>query len=164
MNRTVQIALGAVIIVIGCAASFYGGMMYGKGQSQNIASAAATGAPAAQGQNGQRANGTGGPGGGMLSGQVQTVANGVLTIVDSSGKLTDITVTDTTLIQKQASVPLTDLQKGESVLVSGNQASDGSVTARSVQVMSGDALGPMPTGNPPAGAPSNGQPPAGFRP
>ena len=42
-------------------------------------------------------------------------------------------VTDTTLIEKQAAVKLTDLAIGETVIVSGSQGADGTITARSVQ-------------------------------
>ena len=57
-----------------------------------------------------------------------------MVVTDNNGKETQVKVTDTTLIEKQASVKLTDLTTGETVIVSGSTAADGSITARSVQV------------------------------
>ena len=51
-------------------------------------------------------------------------------------------MTDTTLIEKNASVTVADLTTGETVIVSGTPGSDGSITARSVQVAQAGRLGP----------------------
>jgi hypothetical protein len=184
MNRTALITLGVVVLVVACVGSFFSGMMYNKSRTEatNVPVAAAAAGP---GQGTTPPGGQGGAGtgrGGMLAGQVESVADGVMTITDSNGKKTPVKVTDTTLIQKQASVPLSNLQTGESVLVSGSQNSDGSITARSVQVVNGAALEAMPTGDqnsstqggnmppgnlggfPPPGALGGGNPPSGTRP
>jgi hypothetical protein len=164
MNRLMQIFVAVVILVVACAASFYGGVLYGKGQPQGASTAAAaTGAPTGRGQGFAPPAGQAGtvPGqGGMLSGEIQGVAGGVMTILDSTGKQSRVTVTDTTLIQKQAAVTLADLQKGETVFVSGSQGSDGVITARSVQVISGG----VPGGNLPAGDQGGGIAPGAARP
>jgi hypothetical protein len=70
----------------------------------------------------------------MLFGQIEEIGDGVLVVIDNDGKPTQVHVTDTTLIEKNASVPLADLMAGETVIVSGSQGDDGTITARSVQV------------------------------
>jgi hypothetical protein len=87
----------------------------------------------------------------MLVGEIQSISNGVLTVTDQSGKQTQVTVTDTTLIQKQASVTVADLEEGDTVMVSGSQGTDGSITARSVQVVTGGGFFSVSGENPPGG-------------
>ncbi len=135
MNRVTQIVVAAVILVVVAGASFYGGMLYGQGQAQTSRSFAGrtTGGPPGgytfgQGGQGQR------QGGGGVLGQISGVGEGYMVVADSNGKQTRVQVTDTTLIEKNASVKLTDLTTGETVMVSGSQGSDGTITARSVQV------------------------------
>jgi hypothetical protein len=173
--------MAAAIVVAACAGSFFGGTLYGKGQSQSAGAATVAAGAAAPGQGGQAATGQAGRGagqGGMLAGVVQSAADGIMTISDSTGKLIQVKVTDTTLIQKQASVALSDLAKGDTVFVSASQGTDGAYTARSVQVanvadsasLTGEQPaggnfpgggGNTPGGNFPAGG---GLPPFGTRP
>jgi hypothetical protein len=72
----------------------------------------------------------------------------VLIIKDDTGKQTQVRVTDTTLIEKNASIVLADLKQGETVIVSGTADSDGSITARSVQVMPAGRFGSATPGAP----------------
>ncbi len=142
MNRAVQIILGIVVIVVVAGGSFYGGMVYGKSQVPTFPNAALRGqggagafVPGGQGTGGQSgATGRQGAQGGFVIGQIEELGNGVLTITDANGKQTRVAVTDTTLIEKNASVTLADLTKGETVMVSGTTGTDGTITARSVQV------------------------------
>ncbi len=145
MNRTVQIILGILVVVVVAGGSFYGGMVYGKSQVPTFPNAALRGqggaggfVPGGQATGGQAQGGAaarqGAQGGGFVIGQIEELGNGVLTITDTSGKQTRVTVTDTTLIEKNASVTLADLKKGETVMVSGATGTDGTITARSVQV------------------------------
>ena len=133
MNRVVKIVLGVVILLAALGASFYGGMVYGEGRAQ---SARAGGGRFTGGTPGGFNNGQGGQGqrGGGVFGQISEIGNGYLVVTDNNGNQTKIIVTDTTLIEKNASVKLTDLATGDSVIVSGSQGSDGTYTARSVQV------------------------------
>jgi hypothetical protein len=78
-----------------------------------------------------------------------------MTILDQSGQQVQIYVTDTTLIQKQAEVTLADLEEGETVAISGSQATDGSITARMVQASSDGGFG-LPGNLPPGGQPGPG--------
>ncbi len=151
MNRTVKIILGIVVLLLVAGGSFFGGMVYGKGQEQAALATrrgAFTGANGAgQGQPGANAR----PGGqGGMFGQIDSIGDCVLVIKDNNGKQTQVKVTDTTLIEKQASVKLTDLTTGETVIVSGSTAADGSVTARSVQVAPAGRFGAGGPGATPA--------------
>ncbi len=49
---------------------------------------------------------------------------------------------------------MADLQEGETVVVSGSQGTDGSITARMVQVSSGEGFGQF-GGAPPGGEPGS---------
>jgi hypothetical protein len=158
MNRIVKIVLGVVLVLAIAAGSFYGGMLYGQNQAEAQPQAQAGLAV----PEGMVVRGSGDPGqvppggapggnrrqGGMLVGEITVIGDGVLTLEDESGEEVQVYVTDTTLIQKQADVTIADLEEGETVFVSGSRGDDGSVTARMVQVTSGEGFG-MPGGLPP---------------
>ncbi len=81
----------------------------------------------------------------MTFGEIQSIDGNTLLIVDANGAEKRVQVTDTTLIEKNASVEITDLATGETVIVSGSDNDDGSVTARSVQVApAGRFMGGIP--------------------
>jgi hypothetical protein len=153
MNRTVKIILGIVVLLLVAGASFFGGTVYGKSQAQTASAARRQGGfTGANGQGQPGANGAGARGG-MLFGEITNVGNDGLTVKDNNGKETQVKVTDTTLIQKQATVKVTDLTTGETVIISGSTAADGSITARSVQVAPAGRFGPGgPENAPPPGA------------
>ena len=149
MKRTAWIILGIVVLLLVAGGSFYGGTLYGKSQAQTALAARRQGAFPGAGENGQfpgqgqpGANARAGAQGGMLFGQIEKIGDGVFTVTDNNGKQTQVKVTDTTLIEKQASVKLTDLAKGETVMVSGSTGTDGTITARSVQVAPMGRFGP----------------------
>jgi hypothetical protein len=100
-------------------------------------------------QRGQFGEGNTG-GSNLLIGTIKAIGDGQLVLADTNGNETAVKVTDTTLIEKNASVELTDLKPGEALIVSGSTGDDGSVTARSVQV--------APPGRFGAGAPASGAP------
>lgn len=143
MNRTVKIIIAIVVMLAVAGGSFYGGTLYGKNQAQasfvtargrggafpgGMGGVVIGGAPAgAQQQTDQFV-------GGALFGQIKEIGDDAMVIHDANGKPVQIKVTDTTLIEKQASVTLSDLAVGETVIVSGSRGEDGSITARSVQV------------------------------
>ncbi len=154
MNRTVWIILGVVAVLAVAGGSFFGGTLYGKNQAQSafVDIGQADGFPGgAQGGIPSGGRAARGGQGGMLVGQIQEIGDGVMVITGADGKQTQVKVTDTTLIEKQASVTLADLETGETVMVSGSKADDGSITARSVQV---GAMGLFGAGGAPGGAPA----------
>jgi len=147
MNRTLRVVLGVVVVLILVAGSFYGGTLYGKQQAQAAMPQAFRERMAQFGQGGQEATGEqqvqpgpggfgrlGGQGGGGIVGQIEEIAGDTLIITDFNGQQTRVQVTDTTLIEKYASVTVVELEAGEQVVVSGSENEDGSITARSVQV------------------------------
>jgi hypothetical protein len=149
MNRPLTIALSVVVLLAVAGGCFYGGSLYGRSQARAALSTGRQGAFGGQANFGANAQGTpnarrtggqGAQGGGFVMGQIDQVADGSLTLTDSNGKQTKVLVTNTTLIQKQASVTLTDLKQGETVVVSGSAGTDGSITARSVQVSPAGSL------------------------
>ncbi len=135
MNRTVQIIIAAIVLVVVAVGAFYGGMVYAQGQrqGQRIQNGLAGGNGYFQGgPGGQGFQGPRGQGGGVF-GQVSEVGNGYLVVTNNNGTPTKVMVTDTTLMEKNVSVKLSDFVVGDTVMVSGTPGSDGSVTARSVQ-------------------------------
>ncbi len=140
MGRNWRMIVGILLVTLVVAGgAFYGGMVYGKGQAQTAFGGPGLpgSAPNGMGPGGTPPAGLGQPGNaqaGMMVGQITEISATGLTITDSNGKQTQIKVSDTTLIEKQASVTLTDLTQGETVMISGSQQSDGSIAARSVQV------------------------------
>jgi hypothetical protein len=143
MNRTARIILGVVVLALVAGAAFYGGMVYGKSQAQADFTARRQGNfPGANGQGLPGANGGASGRGGMLFGQIKEIGDGALTVTDNNGKESAVKVTDTTLIEKQASVKLSDLTPGEMVMISGSTGTDGTITARSVQVAPMGRFGP----------------------
>lgn len=159
MNRTVtKIILGIGVLLAVAGGSFFGGTLVGKKQAQATLTAAPQagafpgpardGAVPGAGQRGIQGSAQGG----MLIGQIQEIGDGMMVVTDSNGKQTQVKVTETTLIEKQASVTLADLAAGETVMVSGSKADDGSITARSVQVGAAGRFGaggaPMGTRTP----------------
>jgi hypothetical protein len=151
MNKTLKVILGVVVVVVIAAGSFYGGMVFGKQQASASAASVPMNFPEGfqppagaalpgdgTGPFGARGQG-GAPGGfaaqpGMIFGEIQSIDGDTLLIVDANGAEKRVQVTNTTLIEKNASVEVTDLVAGETVIVSGSENDDGSVTARSVQV------------------------------
>lgn len=156
MNKTLKIILSAVAILVIAGASFYGGMVYGKNQATAAAATVSMNMPAGfQPPNGTAApgdgtrpfngrgqgDGTGGfaaqPGNvpdGMTFGQIESIDGNTLTLTTQAGGTVTVQVTDTTLIEKNASVSVSDLAVGDAVIISGNPNDDGSIAARSVQV------------------------------
>jgi hypothetical protein len=162
MKRVVMIVLGVLLVLVIAGGSFYGGMVYGKNQAQSELPTMVgfEGVPAGRGrfggqlgaQPGANAGQTERTQGGSLFGEIQSIGDGEMTIVDQSGDQVQIYVTDTTLIQKQAEVTLADLEEGETVVISGSRSDDGSITARTLQVAPGGAFFGRPDD-----APTDGQ-------
>ena len=169
MSKPLQIIIGVVVVVIIAAGSFYGGMVYGKNQASasrtitlpNGQTRTFNGPPGTAGGfpgQGQRDGTAGGFGqqAGMTFGTVEGIEGNTLTITTQAGGTIKVQVTDTTLIEKNASVSVSDLATGDTVIVSGSDNTDGSITARSVQVApAGRLFGGAPGAAP--GAAPNGQ-------
>ncbi|MEO3784977.1 hypothetical protein ABGB12_16690 [Actinocorallia sp. B10E7] len=95
------------------------------------------GAPTAAGggQNGQRSQSGQGPGGsfgGMTSGTVAEVKDGVIYVKTSDGKTVQVKTSGDTKITLSEEGSAKDLKSGASVVVQGETADDGTVTASTV--------------------------------
>ena len=144
MKRT-WIVVGVLVLVVAVGAgAFWAGMSYGKSQaSQDRASLmqerlGARGIQLPAGdqlpQGGQRDTAQFGGG---ISGTIEIIEGETLVINTDEG-IIRVQTADTTLIEKNMSVGVGDLEVGEMVVVSGSRNEDGSVTARSI--MSGRAF------------------------
>ncbi|HUW11907.1 MAG TPA: DUF5666 domain-containing protein [Anaerolineae bacterium] len=146
MNKGLLSALIIIGVLILLAGSFYGGMVFGEQRAQADLPEAfrermaqfGQGEPAApgavEGQLGQGGFGRLGGQGGGLFGQIEEINGDTIVVTGFDGQQTVVQITDTTLIEKYASVTASELAPGEQVTVSGSENEDGSITARSVQV------------------------------
>jgi len=155
MNRTIWIILVAVVLVLVVGASFYWGTLYGKSQVQtavpampDLAPGAMPGAMPGAGGQGGATGGANAPAG-MTFGQIESIKGDTLMLTDANNREIRVQVTDTTLIERNASVTVSELEVGETVTISGSQNDDGSISARSVQVNPAGRFGgsqPPPAG------------------
>jgi hypothetical protein len=167
MNKALKTILGVAGVLIIAGASFYGGMLYGESQAPATAAALTLDMPegfqppdgADMPGAGMRPGGAGQGGAaggfaapaGMTFGEIESIDGATLTLATQSDGTLAVQVTDTTLIEKNASVDVTDLVVGEMVIVSGSENDDGSITARSVQVSpAGRFMGGPSAGDAPA--------------
>ena len=112
MKRTVWIILGIVVLLLVAGGSFFGGTVYGKNQAQTAFAARRQGGfPGARTAPARASRvRTHAPAGRAASSARSTASVTVSSsIKDNNGQQTQVKVTDTTLIEKQAAVKLTDL-------------------------------------------------------
>ena len=143
MKKTIWVIVGIIIL----AGVFYGGMSYGKGQV-STSSANTVGVSAGQFGRGSRTGGAG-AGGGFVTGQVISKdANSVTIKLDANPATagqggaaastptgSKIVFVDTsTMVTKTTNGTLKDLTAGTQISVTGTTNTDGSVTAKSVQI------------------------------
>jgi hypothetical protein len=151
-NLKLRIPTAALVGLLILAGGFWGGAVAekhhsGSSSSGNSALAAlaqrfagggtgATGARGAGGAGGTGGTGffgAGGAGGSATTGLVTGVQGNTLYVTDSSGALIKVTVAPSVAITRTASTPLTGLQTGDTVVVSGTKAANGTITATSVR-------------------------------
>lgn len=97
------------------------------------------------GGSGGLGTGSGGGAAGATSGVVTGVQGNTLYVTDSSGSLIKVQVGSSTSVTRTAESALSGLQVGDTVVVLGSKASDGTVTATSVRANSAGA-GPASAG------------------
>ena len=149
MSKGVQSGLLVIVVLVLMGGSFYGGTLYGKQTAEPALPAEFAERMAKFAEEGGvmpepgQSFGQGGLGrlrvdsgqvGGGYAGQIEENDGSTIIISSFDGAQTVVKVTDTTLIEKYASVTAAELEVGEQVIVSGSQNDDGSITARSVQV------------------------------
>ena len=138
------VGIAVLVIGVGLGGYFYGVSVGQKSNARNPQFARGQfGAPGDQGQDpnqtAQPRNGL--AGGGGVSGTIASIDGTTLTVTTRTGSV-QVKTTDTTLIEKYASVGVQELAVGEQVTVLGSTNEDGSVTARSIQTIRGFAASP----------------------
>lgn len=126
MKKNVKVII-AVIFVVVTAIAFYGGMKYGSSSQPAVAQ---------NGQFNRSGSGSGRFGNGNVpaSGQVISKDSQGLTIQLRDGSSRIIILSSSTSVMKSANGTLDDISQGNDVTVIGQQNSDGSVTAQSIQI------------------------------
>lgn len=132
MKDGLKTALIAVLtaILVG-AVAFYGGVKYGQstGRSSGLAGRAGLGATGANGANAARLRG------GFADGTILSADAKSITVKQADGSTKTIYFDSTSRVVRSSEATLTDLTKGANVAVQGTAASDGSITARSIQIV-----------------------------
>ena len=144
----IGVAVALLVVAVG-AGAFWAGMTYGKSQAEQdvmgliqerMGAGARGGRVPGQGMFPQGEQGDAPQFGESMMGAMGTMGTmgtiegveGETLIINTDEGLIRVQTTDTTLIQKNMSVGVGDLEIGEAVVVSGPQNDDGSITARSV--------------------------------
>ena len=142
------------VAIIACGAGFFGGVQYQKSIKSNTRNFQAMGQ-----QNGNQQNSTGKNNinknrgmNGPVSGEITNVDGTSITIKTKDGSSKIVMYSSSTTVNKTSQGSSSDLKTGEQVMVIGNTATDGTVTAQTISV-GGTALGGI--------GPQNGEPPQG---
>jgi len=140
MKKFLPILIIAIIVAGG--AGFYGGMLYGK---QSVPKAPAGSALAARGNfSGTRTGARGANGAGFISGQILAKTDNSLTIKSSTAGSQIVFLAPSSQIMESSTTTIANLNVGQNVMVTGTTNSDGSVTARTVQIGNFRFGGPRP--------------------
>lgn len=142
MDKSKQKVIGGVVVaVLLMGASFWGGTVYAKHTAGNFAGRGQFSGTAANGQFGGRTGGMNGTGGismrggqGFTAGDVIAKDDSSITIKMQDGSTKIVLVNSNTEVLTSDKGTLSDVTVGEQVSVSGQGNSDGSVTAKSIQI------------------------------
>lgn len=123
------IIIFVLVLVIGVAAAFFGGMQYQKSQERAQF-------PGQMNQNGQAGQQRlrNGAGGGIVNGQVLNVDAKTMTVKLPDGSSKIVLLSDKTTISQATASAVTDIKLGINVAAFGTTNSDGSVTAQNIQI------------------------------
>ena len=146
--KRIWIGIVAVLFVLAVGGgAFWAGMSYGRSQVTPFGGRSPRGGfgepggqftgpmmtrQARQGDTTQRGSGT--------MGTIQSIEGDVV-IIDTREQTIRVETTDTTLIEKYMPVSVNDLEVDEQVIVTGRQNQDGSITARSIQLLRAPQFG-----------------------
>lgn len=132
-----NIIIGVVVIIVG-AGSFFGGMKIGEGNKPNtFGNRNFQSMTDAQRQQLAQQNPTGriGQNGfGGTAGEVLSKDDKSITVKIPSGGSKIILYSNTTIIGKATTATINDIQVGQTISVNGTTNTDGSVSARSIQI------------------------------
>ena len=127
MKNNLVVTIIVAVVVAGLA--FFGGMQYQKSQVSNFAG----------GQEGFRQRAAGQGQGGQAAfrpvrGNILSIDSTGMTVKLQDGSSKIIILSGSTTYMKEASATKDDVKTGNTVMVTGTNNSDGSVTAQSVQI------------------------------
>lgn len=147
MNKYKVHIIWAVIVVV----ALVGGFFYGKSGAAGTATKSATSTSSTRGSYAGRA-----AGGGFVSGQVISSDSTSVTISLTGGNSQVVFYASSTPITviKPTPVPASSLVAGTRVMITGTSNSDGSLTAQSIQIQTGNGSS---GGRPSGAATSSGQ-------
>ena len=128
-NMKKNVIILIIAIVIAGAGGFYGGMQYQKGVKVSAAAGAAR-----AGFTGTRTGRTGAAGAGFTSGQILAKTDNSLTIKVATGGSEIVFLAPSSQIMQSSTTTIASLNVGQNIMVTGTTNSDGSVTAKTVQV------------------------------
>lgn len=121
--------LTIVLLVVGLAVGFFGGMQYQKTQRSGLGQARGqAGNQFGRRVNGQNSNNR------PVAGEIISADDKSITVKLPDGSSKIVLVSDSTQINKATTTTNSDLKTGEKVAVFGTQNSDGSVTAQNIQL------------------------------
>jgi len=143
-----------LLAVLIAAGGLWGGAALQRSHGSASASSAASPFAALRGSGATAAGGLAGAGalGGATTGTVTSVSGSTLYVTNSSGNLVKVTVGSTATVNRNAKSSLASLQVGDTVVVQGSKASDGSVTATSVSATAAGVSSGFPGFGSPAGS------------
>jgi hypothetical protein len=160
----VRAATGALILLVVLAGGFWGGALaekhHGTGTSSTLASLRAAARSGALGRGTAGATGTagggagfgaggfgaggtgfGGAGGAATTGTVIGEQGNTLYVSDANGNIVKVVVGKQTTVTRTGPATLSGLKNGDTVVVSGSRASNGSVSATSVRAVAAGTVG-----------------------
>jgi len=132
-----QIITIAIVVVLVAGLSFWGGMKFGRSGSS------ARGGQFAGMRSGQSAGKNIRLGGGLIAGEILSKDDKSLTVKTSDGSTKIIFYAPSTRVEKTIDGTSADLVAGKSVSVVGISNTDGSVTAKSVQLRTVPVIPPQ---------------------
>lgn len=122
-----------ILVLIIAAGAFFGGMKYQ--QSKTPAAASRFAGAGFLGAGRMRTGQAGGAQGGFLSGQILSINNGTITLqIPNNGGSKIVIFSSSTPVMKTVEGTAADLSNGTNVQIIGTANSDGSITARSIQL------------------------------
>lgn len=136
-----SVVLFAALVALG---GIWGGaaLQRSHGSSSGTSAAASSFASLLRGRGATGGGGLAGAGG-ATTGTVTEVSGSTLYVTNSSGDLVKVTVAPSVSVNRNAKSSLASLQVGDTVVVEGTKASDGSVTATSVSATAAGVTSPF---------------------
>jgi len=124
-NTKTVIAVVAMVVIAG--GSFFGGMKYGQTKKPNGMPGGFPGSAMGANRNSQG-------NGGMISGEITAKDDKSITVKTQDGSMKIVYFSDSTSINKSSDGATSDLSQNQQVTISGTSNSDGSTTAKNIQI------------------------------